>query len=315
MKRSIVIVALLFGMTLNSPLAAQAQDNAVVLGVSPAIVDITINPGQSISRTMIVENRSEQPVALKEQTLNFEANGPDGAISFHNDTSRQYASSSWIKVQNPNLVLAPHQRQVLSFTINCPQDAEPGGHYATILLEPLAASTKSNSSTIGIAQRVGTLLFIKVDGNVVEQGNVLGVSTDTQCHGPKCSFTTASWREWGPVPFTFQFENTGNTHVKVDSQITITDMFGRIAGTVQPESKTVLPASARTFGAIWPRELLLGRYTAKLTVTYGAFRRTESAQVSFWVIPWRALTVLMALVITTGLAGWSIRHRRQKRLT
>jgi hypothetical protein len=155
-----------------------------------------------------------------------------------------------------------------------------------------------------------------VSGAVNEEGRVLGASTDGKCHTVSCSFQTAHWREWGPVPFGYQFENTGNTHVQAAGEITVTDSFGRLAGSVKVEPKTVLPGSSRTFEAIWPREVLFGHYTAKLEVTYGEQRRTQTAQVSFWVIPWRALVVFGGLILSLGLAIWVI-HRRhqQKRLT
>lgn len=291
---------------------ARAEDVPVTLGVSPAISEILINRGQSVQRDLLVENKAATPVALRVHSENFEASDPYGAITFNTDNTRQYASSSWIKLTNPGLILNPGQRTTLSLTISCPPDAEPGGHYATVFLEPVSAVATGDNSTIGVSQRVGALLFITVNGDNREQGNVLGAATNGSCTSVECSFKTDGWREWGPVPFTFEFENTGNVHVKVDGIISVKDVLGRNAGEVEVAQKTVLPGSSRHFQITWPREILFGKYTATLTLTYGTLRRSETAHVSFWVIPWRTIAVAVILLLSVGLVILLRKYRKKR---
>jgi len=298
---------------LYTPAIVRAEDTPVTLGISPAISDIQIGRGQTLRREITIDNKAATPVAVRVYAENFEAVGPYGAVSFNTDNTKQYSASSWLKLGNQNLVLNPHERQTLTFSISTPADAEPGGHYAAIFFEPVAAISSTNSSSIGISQRVGALLFITVGGNNTEQGSVLGAQTSSKCTGLQCSFKTDTWREWGPVPFSFSFENTGNVHMKVSGKITITDMFGRIMAEVPVDEKTVLPGSSRAFEATWLREVLFGRYNAKLALVYGTQRRSETAAISFWVIPWRAIIAGIVLVSLTGLTIYIVRRRIRRR--
>ena len=157
------------------------------------------------------------------------------------------------------------------------------------------------------------MLFITVRGDNIEQGQVLGASTAGTCSGLACSFKTAAFREWGPVPFSFNFENTGNVHVRVTGKIEVTDMFGRKVGGIPTPEETVLPSSTRNFSATWLRDVLFGRYVAKLTVTYGAARRSQTATVVFWAIPWRAMLVATLFIGLTVL-GIMLATRKRRRL-
>lgn len=302
------------GVASGTAQSAAPDEAGVTLGISPAINEIGINRGEAIHRELIIENKAGTPAAIRLHSENFEASDPYGAISFNSDDTRQYAASTWIKLAASNLVLAPRQRTTLSYELACPPDAEPGGHYATIFLEPAMAASGSTNSTIGITQRVGALLFITVGGHTVEQGQVLGASTKGACNTWQCSFKTDRWREWGPVPFIFQFANTGTVHVSVAGAITVKDIFGRNAGSVDILPKTVLPGSSRSFAVTWPREILLGPYTATLKLTYGAQHRTDTTTLSFWVIPWRGLAIAMAVGLAAGLRIFVRRSRKQPKI-
>ncbi len=293
--------------------AAHADDTPITLGISPAISEITLGRGQTIQRQITVDNHEATPVAARVYAENFEAAGPYGAVSFNTDDTRQYSASSWLKLGSSNLVLNPHERHVLSFQIDSPPDAEPGGHYAAIFFEPVAAQAGHDSSNIGISQRVGALLFITVGGNNTEQGSVLGAQTSTHCSGLKCSFKTDALREWGPVPFAFNFENTGNVHVKVKGNIVITGIFGRKIGEVPVGEKTVLPGSSRSFEATWLREVLFGKYNATLTLTYGTQSRSETASTTFWVVPWRALLVAGLTIGVIWLVVWLVKRKKPRK--
>jgi hypothetical protein len=274
------------------------------LGLSPAILDITMSRGESLQRQITVANVEKVALAVRVYAENFEASDPFGGIKFNTDSTKQYSSSSWLTINNPSLILAPGEQTKLNFTVTAPADAEPGGHYSVLFFEPLSPTSDGTRSQIGISQRVGALLFITVRGDNIEQGQVLGASTSTTCSGLGCSFKTAPFHEWGPVPFTFNFQNTGNIHVRVTGRIQITDMFGHLVGNIPVPEETVLPGSTRNFSATWLRDVLFGRYQAKLSITYGSVQRSETATIVFWAIPWRAILSVVgaiALGIATAL--------------
>jgi hypothetical protein len=196
------------------------------------------------------------------------------------------------------------------YTTSIPKEAEPGGHYATIFFEYVNTSEISDNTTVDISERVGALVFITVSGQIFEKGQVLGAKSSNKCSGVQCSFKTARFREWGPVPFEFRFENTGNIHVKAKGKIEIYNLFGRKVGEIPVAEKTVLPKSTRFFDSKWLREPLFGYYTANLTINYGTLDVTEKAKTSFIVIPWK---IVLGFVVLALFVVLFTRFKKKKR--
>lgn len=304
-----LVIALLFPFT---TFAATAAD--VGLTVAPSIINADIGAGESQKRDITVVNNGLSPVAMNVYVENFAASDIYGGVSFNTDTSPTYSALTWVKLSEKKLVLGSGQSQKIDYTIKVPENAEAGGHYAVIFFEPVHGVEQSAGSSVGVSQRVGALLFITVDGDITEAGQVLGASTTDKCSGVQCSFKTAPFREWGPVPFVFQYENAGNVHVRVSGKIQIFNTFGKQVGEVPVAEKTVLPGTTRQFEANWLREPLLGKYTARLTLTYGASNSEVRAITTFWAFPWK-LALLVLGAITTGIALYTIvvRLRKKKR--
>lgn len=293
--RLVLSIAVTFCLIfLSSQISAASESSN--LTISPSIESIQIEKGESQEREITVVNNSSEPAAIKVYAENFEAADIYGGISFNTDTQPEYSSSAWIKFPTSSLLLESRQTTKLKYIINCPEIAESGGHYSAVFFEPVSAASITDSSSLGVTQRMGALLYITVGGDKRVEGQVLGASTDSKCVGLKCSFKTDSFREWGPVPFEFQYQNTGNVHVKVAGKIDIYNLYGKKLAEVPVESKTVLPDSARLFKATWLREPLFGPYRAVLTLSYGVEGRTASAETTFWAVPWRFMLVVVLLL-------------------
>ncbi len=95
----------------------------------------------------------------------------------------------------------------------------------------------------------------------------------------------------GPVPFGILIENSGSIHIAPSGEVRITNMMGDEVGVVSLEPWFILPLSSRLREISWDREFLLGRYTAVAEINFGFDNVKESATFTFWVLPWRPLTV------------------------
>jgi hypothetical protein len=294
--------------------AVKAEDTPISIGVSPAISDIKISSGKKVTKTILVTNNGTDALAIRSYAENFEAANPFGGIKFSTDTTTQYSSMTWLDIKDKNMIIDPGQKKELTIVIDCPKDAEPGGHYSVVFLEPVGAVSSGDNSNVGISQRVGALLFITVEGNNKESGQVLGASTSDKCIGVQCSFKSDPFLEWGPVPFTFTFENTGNIHVKASGTIEIFNNFGKKVDEIPVDEKTVLPGSKRTFEAKWLREVLLGKYTAKLTVRYGSGNSVQRATTSFFVLPWKSILSALILILVIIFGIIFVKNKSTKKL-
>lgn len=135
-----------------------------------------------------------------------------------------------------------------------------------------------------------------------------------------------------------RFENTGTVHIKPAGRIEIKNLFGKkiseilVNIAVQPDGKeepvsNVLPQSIRKFENSWTKReveempkgffeklkyekdnFAIGRYKADLCLEYGLSKKTAQGSLSFWVFPWRLLSVIgTGIVILLFFVIFSIR--------
>lgn len=277
-----------------SVLPVVAEDQSKTITISPAVNEISVDPGEKKTGVLRVYNYLDQPMPLRVYTNDFEAADIYGGMNFLEIAEPTISLSSWFNLDKPSLLVPAKNIQELKYTIDVPKDAEPGGHYGAVFFETVADNDTSFDNDVHVKSRVGALFMVTVSGDIFEKGRVMGATSSDKCSGVDCSFTIKKFREWGPVPYDFKFENTGNIHVKVKGKIEITNIFGQKVGEVEIGEQTVLPRATRYFEGTWLREPLLGYYKAKLTINYGSLNVTDQAETSFFAFP---LKVFLGLII------------------
>jgi hypothetical protein len=195
--------------------------------------------------------------------------------------------------------------------VRVPESADPGGHYAAIMIGP-SSEDRESGSHMKVSSFVTSLLFVRIKGEVVESGRIREFGTErTLYQRPEANFV-------------LRFENTGNTHLRPQGSITLYNMYGKERGQVLINEKSnfgnVLPRSIRKFQFSWSGEeslLDIGRYSAVVTLGYGENgKQNTSATTYFWVVP------LVPVSITLGIAlfflllmTWLIRRYIRRALT
>jgi hypothetical protein len=187
-------------------------------------------------------------------------------------------------------VLDLGERARIPVTISVPADAEPGGHYGSVLVSTIrsAEDQSANTPQAPIIARVGSLFFIRVAGEVATAGETQDLSL----------INNKWWYESGPIALAVLYENTGSVHLNPYGELSITNMFGEQVGFVELDPWFVLPQSLRLREIAWDREFLLGRYTATALVNRGYDDIVDEVSISFWVLPWKIVGgVFLALFI------------------
>lgn len=313
-RRRLFLLTLYIAIILTYPIfgyAEQNQSNAIT--VSPAINEIKINPGQAKIGEMVIINPTDSPLALRVYALSFEPADLFGTLKFV-DNKEVTALPSWLSFDK-QLLVPPKQSKKFKYKIDTPKEAEPGGQYASLFFETinLLEEEAEKDNDTRITKRVGALFMVTVNGDIRETGRVLGASSSDKCSGLDCSFDAKKLREWGPVPFTFKFENTGNVHVKVRGKIEIFNIFRQKVGEIPVDEKTVLPEATRQLDATWLREPLFGYYRAKLTINYGTYNSQDKAEVWFFAFPWKI--AILCLIVVTALLYYRKRKKRKRART
>jgi len=239
--------------------------------------------------------------------MNFKAGGLTGEPSFYDpgDSAEKFALSSWITMDKAKIALAPEQVVEFKYSIKVPEGAEAGGHYGAVFFanEPESMATGSG---VSVGSMIGTLLLVKVPGDITEVGSLKSFVSDKLIYFKNL------------VNFTAQIKNTGNIHIKPVGNITITNMFGTEVGKLKfnEQGGNVLPDSTRQLTNKWePSGIVLGRYSADIALTYGAASNTISGTTSFWVFPiWFIITVSIVVLLILVLIIWLVvRGRKHKK--
>ena len=307
--------------TLSAPLAlAAAATPAPVAGstgqgleISPPVIQLNADPGQTVTASIRVRNVAVGELITKGRADDFGAdNSEDGnpKILIDEQGTTRYSLKTWIQ-SVPDLDLAPQELKTTTVVINVPKDAEPGGHFGVIRFTAVPPSL--NGTGVALSASVGTLILLRVSGNVTEKVTVASLKTsETVAVKNKPSIDKiTSFFEHGPINFEARLQNEGSVHEDAQGSIVIKNIFGKVVGTVAVNSTggNVLPGSVRKFTQTFPKKTLFGYYSAKMNLTYLSGKQSLSGSTSFWVIPWKlVLLVIIGAVVVIYLLRVGLRR-------
>lgn len=270
MKKYTNIAALLLNSILAvfifSPLAVVNAEDSRSFSISPPNFELSAKPGDIISNTLKIENLSDTALNFSVRTQNFKAYGDEGQVSLTEETS-SYSINEWISYKAETFTIAPKKNYLLDFTINIPNNAEPGSHFGALVVSTSDPSTTSGSGT-SVVQEIGALILIRLPGDVNENATLLNFNPSQQV------FTEPK------IKFTSTVENIGDVHFKITPYINIYDVFGNKVQSYETTAKNVLPGSKRIFNEELDFQGF-GYYTAKLEMSYAGGNKTLSSEATF----------------------------------
>lgn len=306
----VAVVAVFFSFTLD----VKAQ-SSLSLSVSPTIFDMSANPTQDWSSSVRVINSNPYEIKVFADVVNFAPKGERGQGKFLPviDTETQGQTvAEWVDITKEAIVIPPEQTVEVPFSIKVPETAPPGGHFAALLIGTKPPEGVEGMIGVETSQVVTTLLFLKVTGDVIEDGSIRSFRTEK------------SLVEKPEATFELRFENKGNVHLLPRGDIKILNMWGQERGLIPINSTTmfgtVLPDSVRNYSFTWKGEWSLadmGRYTAIATLGYGEEQKQfSSSKIAFWVIPFKALgLVLLILIGFIAFFTWVVKLYIRKMLS
>jgi hypothetical protein len=320
---------------------AQQATPQISLTLSPAVFDITINPGENSKQTFRIRNDSFQPIPLQIRVDKLVS--VNNKITFASPNPGD-TSTSWLSFDKTTFTALPQQWTNISLTIAVPKDAAFGYYFAVHISQP-AANIPNGQSTKLVSDVVLPILLTVPAPGAIASGKLV-------------SFTTpSSFNEYLPINFTIAVKATGNIHIQPHGDIFISNGGNTIATiTVNQSFGAVLPGQTRTFQTSWGDGFItngpilkngvaevdsngnphtqfaihwsknitsfrFGEYYAHLTLAYnnGVRDIPLTADISFWVIPWKLLIgigiiglLLLVGVISVGRNIYHLIFRKRK---
>lgn len=284
----------------------------------PPSLEYVAKPGETVDGILKLINEEAETKTLYLSTANFTAKGETGVPNFLFDEVNTNLAS-WITVSAQEVTLEPQRTQQVPFTITVPQTAEPGGYYAGIFFGT-QPPTEGETGQIGIGSKIGTLIILRVEGDVFESATIEQFGFDVS----KTKFNRL------PLTFVVRIRNSGNVHIRPTGTLTVRNMLGgeSVSLPINQTQGAVLPSSIRRFDALWKKQAEsaergnffqelgrewknfgLGNYTAAATMEYGQQKQVLTASTTFTIFPWRVLLVsVLVLVVIILLFIFIIRQ-------
>lgn len=288
---STIITAMALGGLFSTPLSLVSPVNAqMILTAIPPKVELEGNPGQTLTATLKLRNDSPETQNFAVTVEDFVVIDKIGTpIPVKSSSSNRWALSDWITA--PKVIpVDAGGLQIINITIKIPNTALPGGHYAMITYTPNADAKPGDLKQTGniISQRVGSLIYISVKGQVTEKANIT-------------NFSVPEFLEKGPVNFTGTVESLSGIHIDPKGSITVSDPLNNKVANISVETGNIFPETSRDFTATWNQKWGWGRYRADLNLTYGALGSVVTSTVFFWLFPIRlviySLTAIISILI------------------
>jgi hypothetical protein len=296
------------------------------VSISPVRVELAGDPGGTVEGKFEVYNNERETKTFFTSYQNFDTEDETGTPRF---LSSQEGLATWISAAS-KVTVAPGQRVQVPFKVAIPRDAEPGGYFSAIFISTVPPED-ADSGQISLGQRVGTLLLLRVNGNISEKGGVLEFGTPNK----KRVFNEL------PIAFYYRFQNNGADRVKPEGLILVRNLLGLKSKilTANPLDGSVLPASIRRFESKWinagggrqdplaqPPDVsgngfsahvkyqwnnfALGLYTANLEIAYGQdIQQAAIGKYTFFVLPWQLMVVAGAIIVVIAGALWVLLRR------
>lgn len=276
----------------SSKISAQEEENKSALSVGPALLEQILTPGAETQTKVLVSNLTTMPLPIKSQVSGFLSKE-----EFPVDKKYVFDASSWIYIEPTDFILQPNEQKEILITIKTPEEAAPGGHYATIYFEPLIPVVALSPQTTYSLARVGVLTFLVVRGEIIEKGSLGAVKIK-------------NFYQSGPIKMEIALKNEGNVHLLPTGKISITDWRGKQVASLTSSPALVLPDTTRDLVFNWDKKYPIGKFRFEGELIFGNDQQKKSfGSFSFWVIPILPLLIPFLLLTAFFIIVILIRRR------
>lgn len=250
---------------------------ANALTVGPAKIEFTANPGETLTFNLFIRNDSDWDERYYIVVEGF--TDVQGERKFFENPPEK----DWVVIQEKEIFLKSKDDIQIPVKINIPESAPPGGHFLAIWAG--TGAPKKEAGQVGIAARVGSLVFINIRGNAIYKATI-----------SKFDAKRIVWNF--PVKFSYLIKNKGNTYITPRGFIDIKNIFGKDVASlpINPRGLQILPNTEKTLETEWDGKFAFGIYKAVFNMNYG---ENNSLNFNYWFIFLNVgyLILLLALII------------------
>lgn len=293
-RKNIIIFFFSFFFFLLFSFQVYSQERGGIT-VSPFLIEETINPGDVLSREIILSNKSNETRVFEIKVYDI-ATKENGEIVFLEPNFQRISLSEWIEISEKEIELLPQTSAIVSFFIKIPKIAA-GSRQGVIVFQEKTGGNIADGEGIfaTLSYQIGVLVFLTSKEGIKEEARILEFKTEKNYY-----FSPFE------VRFLVEIENPGNVYFTPFGTIKIENFRKQeVANLIFNSQKLkVLPSEKRSLEESWQGNLGLGKYTASLFLNFGRTKgeggegiKTLFAQTSFWIFPSKKLFFIFSLLL------------------
>jgi len=231
------LILLLAQFNFVSIYAQEEKERGLI--ITPIIIEQKVKRGENYQIEIeAINNTRERDYNIEMITQKFTTAEEEGIpVILPLEAEDSYAD--WLSYQDPEFSLEPGESKKQIVNLSIPQDANPGGYYYAVTF---SSANENNQQAEGnqllINERIASLLFIEVEGQIQREVTVKNFQTDRAFYDP--------W--FDSIFMQYQVELTGNSHLKPSGNV----IFGEQTDNgfaINPEQKIIFPNTARSFSS------------------------------------------------------------------
>lgn len=274
---------------------AQAPSQAIT--ISPASTRLSVDPGKSVTDTLEIINGGDDGYTVDLSVSPYRVVGEEYDPAF-TQLPGTVDASEWVTLSNTSEQLDGQKVLSTSYTVTVPENTAPGGYYAVIFAQ---TSQKQETNTSGVIphNRVGNILYITVNGEVENKGDVKGNDI------PPFTFAAS-------VPLGMKVSNSGGIHFETKATFRVTDFRGNEVFKSEVD-RFVLPSTVRDISTSWDTPLPFGIYTVERSATVAGETVSLDTEKIVVISPWFLFCVVIFLGSIITLLIMRIRQRKKEK--
>lgn len=311
--------------------AVDAEESApLVLQTSPLPINLQVDPGKSVTTELKVKQSGTEKARLKVGLMKFTAYGEEGKPELK-DREAGDDYFDWVKFDKTEFDAPINVWQTVKMTITVPKSAAFGYYYA-VTFSRVGDDVKRTDRTNSIAGATATLVLLEaVNPNAKRELQLDSFGSKHRVY------------EFLPAEFDIKLKNVGNVHAVPSGDVFILQGNKQLAalpinggfGNILPDSNRIFPAKWSDGFPHWEpviadgktkldkngkivkklvwdwgklSSIRIGRYTAHLFAVYDDGKRDIpiETEITFWVIPWRFLLVVLVILALVALGVYGM---------
>lgn len=276
------ISILVLGLSASYSHPVYAKDNPVSndvkkgLTVSPLRTELELAPGTSHGGKLTITNSTDKSMEVNLNAEVFSVINQQYDYAFTSESD----AVKWVNFDSNRVSLLPSGSKEVAYNVGVPLSAEPGGRYISLFatndLEPSGGNASSR-------QRIATLLYVTVTGNISRLGKMLGLNSP--------------WLVGGDSIWSATLSNSGSTHYRSRYDVKIKSIFDNTIFSSASGDALILPGTVRFINDRLPLPKVPGVYRVIYTIGLGDTPSITETRLMIYLPYWFAIAMVSVSAI------------------